>query len=132
MDCIISQFLGSFIAGFVLLVIVVVAFCIIFRDRKKQTEPAKEQTDPEKKRMRTMDIVLAIDFAVLIVFTIVMIVIFVNTGSEPSTLITCVFAAGGGEFGVLGWIKTSKEKHADRKYEEKREEEKADEHYKQH
>ena len=29
----------------------------------------------------------------------------------------CVFAACGGEFGVMGWIKTTKDKHITRKWE---------------
>ena len=34
----------------------------------------------------------------------------------PDTLITCVFATLGGECGILGWIKTTKEKKQDRRW----------------
>ena len=37
-------------------------------------------------------------------------------GSVPDTLITCVFATLGGECGILGWIKTTKEKKQDRRW----------------
>ena len=32
-------------------------------------------------------------------------------------LVTCVFAACGGEFGIMGWIKTTKERNQSRKWE---------------
>lgn len=41
-------------------------------------------------------------------FTTAMTVIHVITGSTPDTLITCVFGICGVEGGVMGWIKTSK------------------------
>jgi len=47
----------------------------------------------------------------LVLFTILMIVIFLYKDSVPDTLITCVFAACTGEFSVLGWIKTTKERN---------------------
>jgi len=46
----------------------------------------------------------------LVGFTIVMIVIFLCKDAIPDTLVTCVFAACTGEFSILGWIKTTKEK----------------------
>jgi coenzyme F420-reducing hydrogenase gamma subunit len=39
-----------------------------------------------------------------------MIVIHCITGSTPDVLITCVFGICGVEGGVMGWIKTSKNK----------------------
>jgi coenzyme F420-reducing hydrogenase gamma subunit len=39
-----------------------------------------------------------------------MTVIHCITGSTPDTLITCVFGICGVEGGVMGWIKTSKNK----------------------
>ncbi len=50
-------------------------------------------------------------FLFLLVFVITMCVLFYKTGSEPSTLIGCVFAFCGLEGGVLGWIKTSESKN---------------------
>lgn len=68
------------------------------------------KTKGRKKRMGTMDFILLIVFLCLTVFTIAMIVLFTVYGSVPDTLITCVFATLGGECGILGWIKTTKEK----------------------
>lgn len=72
------------------------------------------KTKGRKKRMGTMDFILLIVFLCLTVFTIAMIVLFTVYGSVPDTLITCVFATLGGECGILGWIKTTKEKKQDR------------------
>ena len=61
--------------------------------------------------MKTMDIILVVIGVFLLLFTIAMTVVFAVCGAVPDTLITCVFAALGGECGVMGWIKTAKEKH---------------------
>lgn len=74
------------------------------------------KTKGRKKRMGTMDFILLIVFLCLTVFTIAMIVLFTVYGSVPDTLITCVFATLGGECGILGWIKTTKEKEQDRRW----------------
>lgn len=70
-----------------------------------------------KKRIRTMDIVLVIVAMFLLVFVIVMIWMYYRTGGIPDTLCTCVFAICGGECGIMGWIKTTKERCQDRKNE---------------
>lgn len=36
---------------------------------------------------------------------------------DPDTLCTCVFSVCGGECGVMGWIKTTKDRHLSRQYE---------------
>lgn len=74
------------------------------------------KTKGRKKRMGTMDFILLIVFLCLTVFTIAMIVLFTVYGSVPDTLITCVFATLGGECGILGWIKTTKEKKQERQW----------------
>ena len=74
------------------------------------------KTKGRKKRMGTMDFILLIVFLCLTVFTIAMIVLFTVYGSVPDTLITCVFATLGGKCGILGWIKTTKEKKQDRRW----------------
>lgn len=61
-------------------------------------------------KIGTMDLILLLIGVFLAVFTAVMIVIFCITGSTPDTLITCVFGICGIEGGVMGWIKTSKNK----------------------
>lgn len=74
------------------------------------------KTKGRKKRMGTMDFILLIVFLCLTVFTIAMIVLFTVYGSVPDTLITCVFATLGGECGILGWIKITKEKKQERRW----------------
>lgn len=39
--------------------------------------------------------------------------VFWHTGNEPATLTACVFGVCGLENGVMGWIKTNKDKAAD-------------------
>lgn len=65
--------------------------------------------------MKTMDVILVIVGVALLLFTVAMIVMFCIFGAIPDTLCTCVFAALGGECGVMGWIKTAKEKNRDKK-----------------
>jgi len=69
------------------------------------------------KKIGTMDLILILVGSFLLIFTTVMVVLHVLTGSTPDTLITCVFAALGGECGVMGWIKTTKERHKERQWE---------------
>ena len=71
----------------------------------------------EKKKVRTMDVVLAINAVFLLLFIVTMLVLYYITGAIPDTLCTCVFAICGGECGVMGWIKTTKERQKDRQYE---------------
>lgn len=71
----------------------------------------------KKKGPGVMNIILVIVGVILVVFTIAMIRIFTIYGAVPDTLITCVFAACGGEFGIMGWIKTTKERNQSRKWE---------------
>lgn len=67
--------------------------------------------------MGTMNLILIIMFLCLTSFTITMIWLFTMFGSVPDTLITCVFAALAGECGIMGWIKTTKERTRERKWE---------------
>lgn len=64
----------------------------------------------KKNILGTMDLILLIIGIFLTVFTTAMIVIHCVTGSTPDMLITCVFGICGIEGGVMGWIKTSKNK----------------------
>lgn len=73
-----------------------------------------------KKSRKTMDVILVILAIIVIAFTITMIIIFVNTGSIPDTLVGCVFAACTGELGVMGWIKSTKDKYLNKELEEAR------------
>ena len=62
-----------------------------------------------------MDLILIIVGVLLISFTITILVVFVKYGSIPDTLCTCVFAVLGGECGVMGWIRTTKDRQQTRK-----------------
>lgn len=83
----------------------------------------------EKKNIRTMDVVLLVLACFLLAFVLLLLWIYYRTGGIPDTLCTCVFAICGGECGVMGWIKTTKEKQRerqeyleDRQHEEEQEE----------
>ena len=64
-----------------------------------------------------MNIILIIVGVSLFAFTIAMIQIFRECGAVPDTLVTCVFAALGGECGIMGWIKTTKDRRQERTWE---------------
>ena len=76
----------------------------------------KKHTKTNIKKLGTMDLILIIVGFLLISFTIVMILLFKLYGSTPDTLITCVFAALAGECGIMGWIKTTKERRKEREW----------------
>lgn len=71
----------------------------------------------KKKAIRTMDVVLVVIAVFLLLFIITLLALYYLTGAIPDTLCTCVFAICGGECGVMGWIKTTKERQKDRQYE---------------
>lgn len=75
-----------------------------------------KKTKRKKKRIGTMDLILLLVFICLVIFTVTMIRLFQVYGSVPDTLVTCVFATLGGECGILGWIKTNKDKRQDRRW----------------
>ena len=64
-----------------------------------------------------MDVILVFIAVFLLAFIVTMIILYYTTGAIPDTLCTCVFAVCGGECGVMGWIKTTKERQRDRQYE---------------
>jgi len=64
-----------------------------------------------RKKKGVMDIALIILLVITLMFTAVMIYLFIQYQAVPDTLITCFFAVAGGECGILGWIKTAKEKN---------------------
>ena len=64
----------------------------------------------QKVGMGTMDRVLVFEGAVLILYTIADLIVFWHTGAEPAVLTSCVFGVCGLENGVMGWIKTNKDK----------------------
>ena len=69
-----------------------------------------------RKMIGTMNLILIIVGLFLVLFTMKMISLFETYGMVPDTLINCVFVALAGECGIMGWIKTSKEKNKDRRW----------------
>lgn len=66
-----------------------------------------------KKKMGVMDKVLILEAVLLIAYTVADLVVFWHTSGEPTTLTACVFGVCGLENGVMGWIKTNKDKSVD-------------------
>ena len=66
-----------------------------------------------KKKMGTMDKVLILEGVILVAYTAADLAVFWHTGNEPATLTACVFGVCGFENGVMGWIKTNKDKAAE-------------------
>ena len=60
-----------------------------------------------------MDKVLVLEGVILVAYTVAALDVFWHTGGEPSTLTACVFGVCGLENGVMGWIKTNKDKAAE-------------------
>ena len=65
------------------------------------------------KKMGVMDKVLILEAVILVAYTVADLAVFWHTGAEPSTLTACVFGVCGLENGVMGWIKTNKDKAAE-------------------
>lgn len=69
-------------------------------------------------KKKTMDLILIIVGIAIVVFTIVMIWLYLLTGAIPDTLCTCFFVACTGECGFMGWIKTAKTRYQDHEWQE--------------
>lgn len=82
----------------------------LFEFRVAPASEPEKKPKRRKKKLKTMDVALVVLLLMMIIFTVTMIWIFLRVGSVPDTLITAVFAVMGGECGILGWIKTTKEK----------------------
>ena len=66
---------------------------------------------------KTMDRILILVGISVVIFTIVMIFLYLLTGGIPDTLCTCFFAACTGECGFMGWIKAAKVRYQDHEWE---------------
>ena len=84
---------------------------------ESHTVKVREMEEEEKKKIRTMDVILIVIAVFLLVFIALLLWMYYKTGGIPDTLCSCVFAVCGGECGVMGWIKTTKDKQQDRLYE---------------
>ncbi len=76
-----------------------------------------ELKQARENRIGVMDVVLLFVGISLVLFTVAMIRVFRECGAVPDTLVTCVFAVLGGECGVMGWIKTTKDRNREHKWE---------------
>ncbi len=75
-----------------------------------------KQSQPRRKaEIGAMNVILIIVGISLLAFTVAMMNTFNRLGAVPDTLITCVYATLGGECGVMGWIKTSKDRNRTRR-----------------
>jgi hypothetical protein len=63
-----------------------------------------------------MDVILVIIAIALAAFTCEMIRLYRETGGIPDTLVVSFFSALGGECGAMAWIKNTKERRQDRKW----------------
>lgn len=82
---------------------------------EEKKNAASTQPSP-KKSIGVMNIILVIVGILLVLFTVKMIIVFETYGAIPDTLCGCVFTALAGECGIMGWIKTTKDKFIDRKW----------------
>ena len=80
--------------------------------QRVRTLRRQTKTGPPKK-MGVMDKVLIFEAVILIAYTVADLAVFWHTGAEPYTLTGCVFGVCGLENGVMGWIKTNKDKAAE-------------------
>lgn len=69
-------------------------------------------------KKKTMDIILILVGVSVVIFTALMIWIYLMTGGIPDTLCTCFFVACTGECGFMGWIKTAKTRYQDHEWQE--------------
>lgn len=65
------------------------------------------------KKVGTMDKVLILEAVILVAYAVADLAVFWHTGNEPATLTACVFGVCGLENGVMGWIKTNKDRAAE-------------------
>lgn len=74
--------------------------------------------EPKKKpSVNKIDKMLALLFLTVLIFIAAMTRVFCVYGAVPDSLVVGFFAMSGGECGVLGWIKQSKERRRERQYE---------------
>lgn len=100
---------ASWIVGATLGILLARATVSRLRRRVRDLRRQVERGQP-KKKMGVMDKVLILEAVILVAYTVAALAVFWHTGAEPSTLTSCVFGVCGLENGVMGWIKTTKEK----------------------
>jgi len=88
----------------------------LFRREQRAARARRTGKKETPKKVGVMDKVLVLEAVVLLTYTVAALAVFWHTGAEPSTLTGCVFGVCGLENGVMGWIKTTKERNRERKW----------------
>lgn len=105
-----------FLGGVMLCLLVCMAVKLKTATAGKKRQRKDKQAATAGKRMGAMDKILIVLGVFLLCFIVAMVVIFIKKDSIPDTLVQCVFGACGLEGGVMGWIKTTKERRQDRRW----------------
>ena len=87
--------------------------CKFIAPRLYRARRLQRDSDEQRKPMGVMDKVLILEAVTLVAYTVADLIVFWHTSAEPMTLTACVFGVCGLENGVMGWIKTSKDKAAE-------------------
>ena len=90
----------------------VLGYCAAQRAYKHLRKRLRALRRENKKKMGTMDKILVLEAVLLVAYTVADLMVFWHTGAEPATLTACVFGVCGLENGVMGWIKTNKDKNS--------------------
>ncbi len=83
---------------------------------KRKTTDYKGRSRKKKKK-KTMNIILVCIAVFLLIFSTILLILYYRTGGIPDTLCTCIFGICGGECGIMGWIRTTKDKQLERQAE---------------
>lgn len=76
----------------------------------------------KNKEKKTMNTILVLIGITTLIFTLIMIWIYLITGGIPDTLCTCFFVACTGECGFMGWIKSAKVRYQEHEWQLENEE----------
>ena len=90
-----------------------VLLCRIVGPRLYRARRLQRDDGGRREKVGVMDKVLILEAVTLVAYTVADLAVFWHTGAEPSTLTACVFGVCGLENGVMGWIKTNKDKAAE-------------------
>ena len=84
--------------------------CHVIAPRLYRARRLQKDEDGHQGNVGVMDKVLILEAVIMVVYAAADLTVFWHTGAEPSTLTACVFGVCGLENGVMGWIKTNKDK----------------------
>ncbi len=87
--------------------------CHIIAPRLYRARRLQRDDGGHREKVGVMDKVLIAEAVILVAYTVADLIVFWHTSAEPMTLTACVFGVCGLENGVMGWIKTNKDKAAE-------------------